>query len=282
MVETKFMSIGMPIYNGALFIRRALDSLLSQTYKNFELIISDDASSDETSLICQDYLKRDARIKFFRQPQNLGLVKNFAFVLNLAQGEYFMWAAQDDWWDKRFIEKMLEALKKNPKYVVAMSHFKIKRESGEIEETPLGRHDFTHSSNYRLFKTILEARDNPIFEYGLWRQDFLKKLFSRFKPETIEDTITLMAEAGLAGKFYSVPEVLYVKYRDPRPLRERHYLGDYYKKPYPYTKFIFSALYWFLTSSVIPWRRKVLVFGPWFEMAWRYKGKIFKEIRAAL
>lgn len=105
--EKIIISIGMPVYNGANFINKALDSLLDQTFTNFELIISDNASTDETETICQKYAKRDNRIRYVRQPENQGALANFQFVLNEAVGDYFMWAAADDVWDKKWIETLL-------------------------------------------------------------------------------------------------------------------------------------------------------------------------------
>ena len=90
------VSIGMPVYNGANFIREAIDSLLLQTFTDFELIISDNASIDETEAICREYAKKDLRIRYIRQPENRGIIFNFKLVLEEAKGEYFMWAAHDD------------------------------------------------------------------------------------------------------------------------------------------------------------------------------------------
>ena len=90
------VSIGMPVYNGETYIREALDSLLQQTFTDFELIISDNASTDGTGVICKEYAFGDSRIRYIRQATNLGAVGNFEFVLNEARGEYFMWAAHDD------------------------------------------------------------------------------------------------------------------------------------------------------------------------------------------
>jgi len=90
------VSIGMPVYNGEAYIREALDSLLGQTFIDFELIISDNASTDGTEIICRGYASGDSRIRYVRQDRNVGAVGNFEFVLNEARGEYFMWAAHDD------------------------------------------------------------------------------------------------------------------------------------------------------------------------------------------
>lgn len=98
------ITIGMPVYNGSQYIREALDSLLTQTFTDFELIISDNASTDTTQSICEEYARRDPRIRYLRQTENKGALANFQFVLEQAQGEFFMWAAADDLWDKRWIE----------------------------------------------------------------------------------------------------------------------------------------------------------------------------------
>jgi glycosyltransferase involved in cell wall biosynthesis len=105
------MSIGMPVYNGDRYIREALDSLLNQTFSDFELIISDNSSTDETQNICKAYVLRDARIKYFRQLKNIGAINNFNYVLNEAVGQYFMWASADDVWDRLWVERLLFNLK---------------------------------------------------------------------------------------------------------------------------------------------------------------------------
>lgn len=99
------VSIGMPVYNGEEYIRDALDALLQQAFTNFELIISDNASSDETESICREYAERDVRIHYFRQKENMGAAANFQFVLDHAQAGLFMWAAYDDKWEKNYLRE---------------------------------------------------------------------------------------------------------------------------------------------------------------------------------
>jgi glycosyltransferase involved in cell wall biosynthesis len=106
------VSIGMPVYNGAKYIKEALDSLLAQTYTDFELIISDNASTDSTQAICEEYASKDSRIRYIRQPENMGPLKNFQFVLDEAVSEYFMWAAHDDVWSENWIEVLHSELDK--------------------------------------------------------------------------------------------------------------------------------------------------------------------------
>jgi len=104
------VSIGMPVYNGEKYIREALNSLLAQTFTDFELIISDNASTDDTEAICREYVARDPRVRYVRQSENRGAMANFQFVLDEAGGEYFMWAAADDRWDPDWLAALLSQL----------------------------------------------------------------------------------------------------------------------------------------------------------------------------
>lgn len=112
-LDKQMISIGMPVYNGEKYIKEALDSLLSQTYRDFELIISDNASTDSTQSICESYAIKDKRIRYIRQKNNIGPAANFKYVLDQASSEYFMWAAHDDIWSNNWIEVLLDELIKN-------------------------------------------------------------------------------------------------------------------------------------------------------------------------
>ena len=115
------VSIGMPVFNGEVYLKAAIDSLLTQTFSDFELIISDNASSDKTKEICEQYAKNDSRIRYIRQEKNLGATMNFKFVLDQAVGEYFMWAAADDIRSSDFIEVNFKFLRENTDYVASTS-----------------------------------------------------------------------------------------------------------------------------------------------------------------
>jgi len=128
------VSIGLPARNGARYVRRAIGSLLGQDYGNFELIISDNASTDSTPDICREYAAKDERIKLFFQDQNHGALANFGFVLDKSAGEYFMWAACDDIWRPGFISALVIELQRNPESCVSMSAVKRVRESGKTHD----------------------------------------------------------------------------------------------------------------------------------------------------
>src|ERR1700737_2789384 len=90
------VSIGLPVYNGERYLRFAIDSLLEQDYINFELIISDNASTDATQAICQEFADKDPRVRYYRNQTNLGASGNYDRVFELARGDLFKWAAHDD------------------------------------------------------------------------------------------------------------------------------------------------------------------------------------------
>lgn len=119
--DTPLISIGMPVFNGELTIRGAIDSVLNQNYKNFELIISNNQSTDLTHSICQEYAASDRRVKYIRQSVNIGSALNFKYVLEKAVGKYFIWAAADDFRSSDFLEENVGFLEFNLTYVASTS-----------------------------------------------------------------------------------------------------------------------------------------------------------------
>ncbi len=111
------VSIGIPVYNGEKFIRKRLENILSQTYSNFELIISDNASTDMTSKIYHEFISKYNHIKYFKQENNVGGIKNYQFVLSKAKTKYFVFAPVDDMWNKTFLEKNVSILEKDDSIV---------------------------------------------------------------------------------------------------------------------------------------------------------------------
>ena len=117
MTSNPKLTIGMPVYNGELFIKKAIESVLAQTFTDFELIISNNSSTDSTEEICQDFVNKDNRIQLYTQEKNIGIHRNFNFLLSKAKGEYFAWAAVDDYLDNDFMEKNLKILESDKSVV---------------------------------------------------------------------------------------------------------------------------------------------------------------------
>jgi glycosyltransferase involved in cell wall biosynthesis len=125
------LSIGLPVYNGEKFIKKKLISLLSSNFHDFELIISDNFSTDNTKQICQEFAKKDERIKFFQQSENIGIWKNFAFVLQQANSNYFMWTSVDDNILPGFFEKNIHILESDSNIVCSISQ--VERYGSKID-----------------------------------------------------------------------------------------------------------------------------------------------------
>ena len=115
------ISVGMPVWNGDKTLSAVINSILGQTFTDFELIISDNESSDTTEAICRAYVENDKRIKYFRQESNIGAIKNFQFVLSNSIGTYFMWAAADDLRSSDYIEENVKQIERSPLCVFSAS-----------------------------------------------------------------------------------------------------------------------------------------------------------------
>jgi len=185
--QDKLISIGMPVYNGERFIRQALDSLLAQTYQNFELNISDNASTDKTEEICKEYTRGDKRIRYYRNERNMG-GWNFRRVLDLATGEYFMWAAHDDLWHQNFIAELVAGLEKNQDCDLAFCNAQNIDVSGDI----IGKNpsikkfaDNNHLSALVNFLREPEVYGKANLVYGIYRTEFIKKMYNRYEMNNI-------------------------------------------------------------------------------------------------
>lgn len=152
------ISLGMPIFNAESFLRQRLDSILNQTFTNFELIISDNASTDSTQRICEEYSKKDKRIRYFRQTKNMGVTYNFNFVLEQASYEYFIWVAADDLILPKFLEENIRSLELNKNYIASIS--KIESYTNSRNDDPIDRH--FSSFVKKLRKTFKSMGVNPI------------------------------------------------------------------------------------------------------------------------
>src|SRR3989344_1254233 len=287
-MEKGLVSIGLPAYNGSKYIRGSLGSLLSQSYKKFELIISDDSSADDTFKICKEYAERYKRIKLVRQSARLGQFGNFRFVAKEAKGAYFMWVAQDDWWDPRFIEVLKSALDSRPDYGVAMSSYARFYDDGEfLAETKFsGPKDITWLGYADVLDMMMKKAPIHKFSYGLFRSELIKKLISRPLPESIAWERVYMCEVAAATHFYSHPEILYKITTYRQNLKTRHgksdVAGPYFDK-FHYTKYIFMIIRRLFTSPIIPFRLKVtLILRKSITLLWFGRGRILHELFPAL
>ncbi len=214
MTRNPKVSIGLPVYNGERHIRQALDSLLAQDYGDFELIISDNASTDETQQICLEYAARDERIRYYRNERNMGADWNFNRVFELSASEYFMWAAHDDYYDRRHLGACLKAFGTSDAIVLAGTMCEsIAPETGELLLIDHGvstiglkaRERFKH---YKLMLHCGKKNVGSIF-CGVYKHDALRKVMPL--KNVIATDHVLLAELSFQGEFVTIQEKLMTK-----------------------------------------------------------------------
>ncbi|MGH7793398.1 MAG: glycosyltransferase family 2 protein [Candidatus Binatia bacterium] len=172
-MKSPLVSVGIPVYNGERTIRHALDALLAQTHQHLELVISDNASTDRSGEICQEYAAKDPRVKYFRNPANVGVYANYRRVVALATGEYFMWAAIDDVKPPTVIEACVQAILKNDRGVMAHGIVLVRTTGGgEIVEYPNAVNAMGDSAAARIGIFTRGLEHNAMI-YGLYRRKAL-------------------------------------------------------------------------------------------------------------
>jgi glycosyltransferase involved in cell wall biosynthesis len=213
------LSIGLPVYNGGDYLVQSLDALLGQTFEDFELILSSNASTDRTDDICREYAIKDSRIRFFRQPINIGAVPNHIFVFEQATGELFKWASGDDLYARDLLERSIQLLDEHPEAILAHSWTAAVDGAGTIIQAhkyPLNTD--SPSASERLRSLLYGGDDLPGAIraddfYGVIRSDALR----RVKPHDsyYHADCTFTAELALHGPFQQVPEWLYFRRHHP-------------------------------------------------------------------
>lgn len=220
MNSTPLLSIGLFVYNGEPFLEETLDSILNQTFTDFELIISDNASTDRTGEISQAYGKRDNRIRYYRGEKNMGAGWNVRRVYELATGKYFKWAAADDILAPEFLQRCVEALESDPDCVVAYTRTK------EVDENGTFIKNYVAPMKTKNYVTPISTDSNdPVTRFrgmllnlhmcyqifGVMRMSALRQIPPQ--GSYVNSDGVLLAQMSLLGRFYEVPEHLFISRR---------------------------------------------------------------------
>jgi glycosyltransferase involved in cell wall biosynthesis len=200
------VSIGMPVYNGERYLAETVDSLLAQTFKDFELIISDNGSTDRTEEICRSYAARDRRIRYHRSETNRGAAWNHNRVFQLSSGEYFKWASYDDPCAPEFLEKCVALLDREPSVVLCSTKL-IEIDDDDKSLKTKSSQVCSLVESHARFRVVINWGHTCEEIYGLMRTDALRTT-GLIGSYTSSDH-TLLAEMALRGRFYEVPEVLF-------------------------------------------------------------------------
>ncbi|HZO70332.1 MAG TPA: glycosyltransferase family 2 protein [Kribbellaceae bacterium] len=206
------LSIGLPVYNGENYLSESLDALLGQSYGDFELIISDNASSDRTEEICRDYAAKDERIRYIRQPVNVGAGPNHNAVFHESRGELFKWASHDDLYGRDLLLRCVDALDARPQVVLAHAWQAIIDGAGNVVLPVDYRLATDDPRAPERFRSMLFTVGGDDF-YGVIRSDVLRQ--TPLQQSYHHADRTIVSELALHGPFYQVPELLYFRRDHP-------------------------------------------------------------------
>lgn len=262
------VSIAIPVYNGGDLFRETLDSFLCQTYTDFELLISDNASTDHTGEISREFAAKDPRVRYFRNERNVGLGPNHNIIFERARGKYFKWAPADDLCAPSYLERCVEVLDRDPTVVIAYPKTRFinfDRVPLDIEDP--GWHLMSDSAAER-FRYALRPRGywaNVIV--GLIRREALAR--TQLMPSYPGGDFRLIAELSLQGKFYEVPEYLFFRRLHERSSSQHtkdlnwetlYWAGGHEKLPWPFLHLKTDYLRILLLSQLST-RQKISVLG---------------------
>src|SRR6476620_202108 len=209
------VSLALPVYNGEKFVADAIRSILAQDYKNFELIICDNASTDATQQICRDFAASDERVRYVRNERNLGAAPNYNLGFELSRGRYFKWCACDDRISENFLSACVAALDQDRDAVVAYATTQSIDHDGRL--IPLVGDMMSpqqvSDSPLRRFKNYLNGRTTNFEIFGLYRSEALKQ--STLHRSYYGSDKTLTAELTLLGRFILVPGAVFFNREHP-------------------------------------------------------------------
>ncbi|MEZ4700730.1 MAG: glycosyltransferase family 2 protein [Rhodothermales bacterium] len=238
--KAPIVTIGLPVYNGAKHIRDCLDSLLNQSFTDLEIVILDNASTDETEAICREYAAKDDRIQYRRQTANVGAAANFNEVFTYARGKYFKWAAHDDVCAPTFIEACVQVLDEHPDTVLAFTGTELINDDGSLVVFDPSKNAYVDSGgrNWVIYFEESMFSEDPIERFSaiLTRSKLCHEVFGVIRTEALSHTSligayygsdkVLLAELCLQGRFEQLLDSLFYRRCHPvqsskRPIMER-------------------------------------------------------------
>jgi glycosyltransferase involved in cell wall biosynthesis len=209
MTHTPRVSIGLAVYNGERFLKQTLDSIVAQTFEDFELVVSDNASSDSTEEICKGYAARDSRIKYSRNSVNIGANHNFNRAFQLSSGQYFRWSAADDLFEPTSLEVCVNVLDEHPEVALCYPKTVLIDAHGNKLRSYEDNLDLRSSRAAERFRLALLNMGLLNAHYGLIRSDVLRRtpLYGTYPGADM----VLLAELTLYGQFWEIPQQLFFR-----------------------------------------------------------------------
>ena len=284
------VSVGLPVYNAERYLRVAIESILKQTLRDWELVICDNASTDATETICREYAARDPRIRYHRLPANIGAAGNFLRVFELARGRYFKWVAADDGCEPEFLERCRRVLDESPDVVLCTSGASMIDQDGRVIE----RYAETQAlPQARASERFIASRDQDgwcIAVYGLMRADVLRR--TAVMGSYAGSDVVLLGELSLYGRFVELPECLLSRrihpgafshevnldkmrnFYTPAKKRGMALVFRHWRHLFEYARAVIRA--------PLPFGERLRLFAYILRMVWWRKGKLAAEIADAV
>ncbi len=211
---------------------RCLDSILEQTLEDLEVVVSDNASTDGTCEIVEQYAQRDSRVRLVRQPENLGIIENFNYVARLARGDFFRWIGADDWLEPTYLAECVAALDADPDAVVVTTYFDLNDEHGNrAYEEYQGEFLESPRPERRLERMLWFFHAGPALydpNYSVIRREVLERT-DLLQMERKSDWI-FAVQLTLAGRFHHVRKLLFHR---SWPLEEHMELETHLRRLHP-------------------------------------------------
>lgn len=218
--ETPLVTIGLPVYDSEKHLRQSMDSLLAQTYADFVLIISDNASNDGTQSICQQYAASDARVKYYRNDKNIGNPSNFNRVFNLTTTKYLKWSTADDFWEPTFLEHALSVMERDETIALCYPKTYIVDADGLNPQAYEDRLHLVQEDPVDRFLALISAIGLAHQHLGVIRTSLLRQ--THLLGKHVGSDINLLAELSLYGKIYELPERLFYRRFHPKSGSWKH------------------------------------------------------------
>lgn len=202
--KAPLVTVGLPLYNSARQLRQAMDSLLGQTLSDFEIVISDNASTDGTAALCEEYVRADPRVRYIRQARNIGAPRNWNAVVHAARGEYFKWASGNDYYAPETLARAVEILSRDPGAAMVYGRTALVDDAGRVQRVYDGDMDFSDPRpSDRLARVRRMEMNNA--QQGVVRTAVMRRTgMDRMYPQGDK---VLIAELALYGRCVLLPEV---------------------------------------------------------------------------
>lgn len=274
------VSIGLPVFNGENYLPEALDSLVSQTFSDVEIIVSDNASTDGTEDICRSYAARDRRIRYFRNEENLGAARNFNRVFELASGEYFKWASHDDLCAPEYLERCVEPLDRDASLILCHSRTSEIDEQGTVVRDYDAKAELGSPKPHKRFYECVCVPHPQVMVFGVIRADILEK--TRLIGGFSSSDRVLLGELALRGRFHELPEILFYRREHPQQSYKMHWGRHAYqawfdpkragKVTFPHWRLLYEH---FVSITRVPLSlyertQSYLCLAWWVRRHWRY------------